>query len=282
MPEDTSNIIFRHILVALDTSGHSRSALIAAAQLAQLSKAELRGLFVHDEQWFRIGRFPLSNEISEITGEKRKLAEKYIEKQIQLLENRIKEHMRNIDRIFDIDHKWNSVKGTIETEVLKAGKKADLITIGRTGFSNKLEDKLGRTARYIVKHSEKPVLLLEEGQRLSQSVIVIYDGTSQAKRSLDLGLKIAGNNEGELLIFGLIAPSESVKDRTREIEKKVQNADVDISLRLFKRDDILNLTSNIYQLTGGLLIIPKDQPLIKEEWIGKIFNLAQCPLLLMN
>lgn len=282
MTDNSIDIGFRHILVALDSSGHSLSALEAAAQLAKISEAELQGLFVHDEIWYRISRIPAVREISEITGESRELPEEYIQKQIRLLEGRIRRQLKNISRKYGIEHSWNSARGTIIEELLKAAEKTDLVTIGRSGHSHSRAFKIGRTARAVLKETGKPVLLLEEGVKLDEGVIVVYDGTPEGKRSLELGLRLARINNDELRVLGLANRSEALQDRNREIEEKVQNANIRVRLHLLVQDDLWNVTRAINKVRGGLLIIPKNQPLVQGEWVGRIFQMANCPLLLMN
>lgn len=283
MAQKSSDITFRRILVALDTSPHSRAALKAAAHLAKISEGELEGLFVSDATWHRIGRLSLITEVSEITGEQRQLGKKDIEKQCRLLENRIRRHLTSIARDMDIAHSMRSVKGSIAEELLKAAEDADLVTIGRTGHAHKQESELGKTARVIIQQSPKPVLMVEKGLSIGNNpIICVYDGTKQSQRGLKVALQLAERNKNQLIIIGLANQSDSVQDRNKEIEQEVQNAKVPVRLHLLKQHNIWNVTRLLNKLNGSLLIMPKDQPLIKEEWAGKIFNMAKCPLLLMS
>ncbi|MDZ7690947.1 MAG: universal stress protein [Balneolaceae bacterium] len=283
MNQERPTIYFRRILVALDTSAHSRAALHAAAQLAKLAEAELKGLYVSDATWHRLGKLSLIKEISEITGESRSLGEEEMEKQSELIKKRIEDYLSKIARSSGISYSLNSVRGSIGEELLKAAEGVDLITIGRTGHSHKQEDKLGKTARYIIKHAQKPVLVLEQGLTIGNApIICIYDGTEQSQRGLKLALNLAKKQRNQLQIIGLANQSESIQNRNKEIEEHVQNAKVQVRLNLLNQDNIWNLTRMLNKMQGSLLIIPKNQPLIKDEWAGKIFNMAKCPMLLMN
>lgn len=283
MTEDPPDIGFRRILVALDTSHHSRAALRAAAYLAKLSEAELRGLYVSDSTWHQISRLSLISEVSEITGERRSLDEKEMQQQSKLLESRIRTLIKQTAQELSIPHSLTTVQGTIGDELIKASKEADLITIGRSGHSHKQAKKLGKTAQMVIKQSPKPVLMLEHGLSIgSAPFICIYDGTEQAQRGLKLALNFAQAANNQLLIMGLANQSESVQNRNKEIEKQVQNANVPVRLHLLKQNNIWNVTRLLNKLHGSMLIMPKDQPLIKDEWAGRIFNMAKCPLLLMS
>ncbi|MFH5833690.1 universal stress protein [Halalkalibaculum sp. DA3122] len=283
MTEELPDIGFRRILVALDTSNHSRAALQAAAYLAKLSEAELRGLYVSDATWHQISRLSLISEVSELTGEPRTFSEEDISRQSKLVENRIRDLLKQVAGTMEIPHTLDSVQGSIEDELIKASEEADLITIGRAGHSHKQESKLGKTARFIVRRSSKPVLMLEHGLSIGGApVICIYDGTEQAQRSLELALKIARKSSTRLLVIGLANQSDSVNNRNKEIEERVQNASIPVRLHLLKQHNIWNVTRLLNKLYGSLLVMPKDQPLIREEWAGKIFHMAKCPLLLIS
>ncbi|MDX1639460.1 MAG: hypothetical protein R3281_15950, partial [Balneolaceae bacterium] len=108
------------------------------------------------------------------------------------------------------------------------------------------------------------------------------DGTEAGQRGLELALKLAQINGNQLLILGVSNRSHSVKNRSREIEEMVQKANISARLHLIDRNILLHTTRLLNQVRGSLLIIPKNQPLLKEEWAGKMFKMAKCPLLLMN
>ena len=281
MEENNRDILFRRILVAMDTSEQSRSALEAAAWFARLMDAELRGIFVQDEIWYRLGRLSISREISEITGRPRDLPENYMEQQVRVLEQRIHRQVKRICREFGVSHTWNSTKGSIENQVLQAAENADLITIGRSGHSHSREYKLGTTAQAIIRKADKPVLLLDKSLNPNKACIVVYDGTPAGQRALKTGLHLARENQNELHILGLAQTPESVQDLKREVEREVQQAEIPVRLHLMEQHNLWNLTRLLHRIRGGLLIIPKKQPLIKDEWLGRIIHTADCPLLLM-
>lgn len=283
MNQKLPKIRFRRILVALDTSPHSQAALHAAAHLARHAEAELQGLFVSDDTWHKIGKISLIREISEITGETRSFGEKEMEEQSRLIKNRIEEYLQKIARHSGVKYRLDSVTGSIEEELLKAAEDVDLITVGRTGHAHKQEDQLGKTTRHIISHAKKPVLMLEKGLSIGKApIICIYDGTEQSQRGLDLALNLAERQQSQVQIIGLANQSESIQNRNKEIEERAQQANIPVRLHLIKQSNILNLTRLLNRMHGSLLIIPKNQPMVKDEWAGKIFNMAKCPMLLMS
>jgi len=282
MAEDKPHTItLRRILVALDTSRHSRAALETAAKLAKVSKAEIRGLFVQDAYWHKVGELSFISEVSELTGSVRPIQHKNIEEQVRVLEYRIKRMMQEIIGQSEIPHTWETTRGTIEDEILAAAEEADLITIGRAGHSKK--KRLGKTARTIIEKADKPVLLLKEGVTLGHPVVVVYDGSSESRHGLEIALSIAREQESKLIVIALgNDPSAARTERDREIEKVIERAEPNIDVIVQKSMDISEFTASVNRKHCGLLVISKNQPILEKISLNDLLDLLSCPILLMN
>src|SRR5699024_5181335 len=97
MAEDEEQVIlFRRILVAVDTSAHSRAALEAAADLAQATEAHLSGIFVEEEHWNRVGRLPSGSSVNVLTGRSETLEEERLQHRIEYLTKRLRRDLKRI------------------------------------------------------------------------------------------------------------------------------------------------------------------------------------------
>ncbi|MDX1670829.1 MAG: universal stress protein [Balneolaceae bacterium] len=280
--EQQKQLTFQRILVALDTSGHSRAALEAAARLAKLSEAELKGLFVQDAEWHRLSQLPSLQEVRDLTGELQSLERNSMKKQIHLLEKRVEEMVRLISRQADVKHSMETAVGSIEEKVLEAAKDADLITIGRAGHSYSSQRKVGRTARGIIEKSDKPVLLLQRGSRLRRSIVAVYDGSESSKKGLKIARQLAEIQGGTLTILVLRNDPDAIRERDRDFEDLVGNGSLAVRVLTVDKADQYNFTKMINRLHSGLLVIPKDQPLFDAGSLDTLLNRIDCPLLLMN
>lgn len=282
MAEDKpDSITFRRILVALDTSRHSRAALETAAELAELSRAEIRGLFVQDAYWYKLGKLSFISEVSELTGTVRPIQHKNIEEQIRVLEYRVKRMMQEIIGKSEIPHTWETTRGTIEDEILAAAEEADLITIGRAGHSKK--KKLGRTAQTIIERADKPVLLLKEGLTLGHPVVVVYDGSSESQHGLEIALSLARKIESKLIVIALKNDPSAVRsERDKGLEQVVDDSASSVEVIVQKSADIGEFTASINRKNCGLLVISKNQPILGKISLSELMNLLACPILLMN
>ena len=282
MSDKKETVTFSDILVALDSSRHSRAALESAALIAKLLEANLCGLFVHDAQWLRISRLPTAFEINEVTGEITPIAQDSIKEQIQKLEKQIKDHFEQISEEFQLPHSWKSVHGGVKEKVFEAAKEADLITIGRIGRSFYKTGKLGSTARAVIQELDKPVLILQEGIELKDKIVAVYDGTSQSKTGVNLAAVLAKKNQDKLVIIDLTHGTPDEADAEKELDQLLSYATLDLEILTLKEPNIGKFLFLLNRLKGGLLVIPKTERYTKYTNLERILEAVISPVLLMT
>jgi nucleotide-binding universal stress UspA family protein len=283
MAEDKEKtILFREILVAVDTSSHSRAALEAAASLAKISKAHLNGIFVEEENWSHVGQLPPASAINAITGQSESLEKDVLQQQVQQLAARLQREIERISRRNEIRHTWKAVRGRVAEEILKAAEDADLITIGRRGRSFIQKSKLGSTTREIIRKADKPILILKEGLVLGRTITVVYNGTPQSQNGLKMALNIARENEWELAVLVTDGSKSEGSDRDKTAEKMVENADISVNIHLLRKSSVGRFLNIVNYEHSGLLIIPRNQSFLQGEALEITIEHIQCPVLLVN
>lgn len=281
MAEDTNrDILLRKILVAIDPSSHSHAALEAAAVLAKTLEAQIHGLFVQDEVWKKVSRIPSSSIINEITGTIHPLEQDALENQLEMLKKRLRRRLETISRKNRIKHTWESVQGKVENKILEAAKQADLLTIGRRGSSFPRKKQLGSSAKAIIRKSDKPILILRQGLHLGANICVLYDASEESQRAIRLALSLAQKNESTLTVLVADNNPEAVDERSRELEKELEKARVSTSVKLLKNTRAWSFLNLMHNIDSGLLVIPKQQPIIQKN-LETVLDRIKCPMLLM-
>lgn len=281
MDEETEKtVLVREILVAVDISKHSQAALEAAVALARTLEANIRGVFVHDEVWNHISRLPSISAVNTLTGQIFPFEDDTMEERVRLLESRLRQKLENISRRRDITHSWHSARGIVEEEILVAAKKTDLITIGLKGSSTRRKI-MGSSARRVIEKTDKPVLVLKEGLRLGRTITAVYDGSTGSQKGIKMALDIAERNESTLKVLILNNELEAREDRNQKLESLFRNRNVFAKFELLDRPDASQFLNSVNQQKSGLLIVPKDLPLLKRS-LDVILNHINCPLLMMN
>lgn len=279
-PESDKEKLLREILVAIDTSPHSEAALEAAVALAEILEANIQGLFVQNELWERLSELPSTTAISELTGREGPFEQETVEEQMKLLRSRLRRKLKYVSSRHRVTHNLRFTRGRVEEEVLEAARRVDLITIGWKGHSARGQ-RLGSSARAIIREADKPVLILEKGLRLGTVLTVAYDASEESRKGLRLALEIAQKKNSTLnvLVFG--EADDELENRYDEVRRMLDDARVFAEVELMGRPDLGGFINAVYRQRCGLLIMPRDLPMLAGS-LETVLRHIGCPLLLVK
>jgi len=280
--KEENSITISEVLVALDSSIHSRAALETAAMVAELMQADLSGIFVREKEWKKISRLSSAQEIDEKTGEISAIVENRVDEQIRNLEKEIREHFELIAERNKIQSSWKSVEGAVNEEVLEEAKNADLITIGSRGRSYTKRNRLGSTAKAIITESQKPILILQEGFKIGRVAVALYDGSPKSRKSVKLAATLAEKNESALIILDLEGDHRDSDQRISDLRKLTEHANIEADQMVMKNPDIGRFTYLLRKIGSGLLVMPNSPKYIKSRNLEHILESVSCPVLLMS
>lgn len=277
----TKELTIQRILVAVDNSKKSVAALEAAAILARLTKANIEGLYVQEERWHSLDDRPAATLIDGLTGKAQTLEKNGLKHEAELIAQRLKKQLRSYSRRHKVKHQWKSVRGKAIEEILKASKKADLITIGCRSNAMLQQKKLGSTTKAIIKQTNKPVLVLTDKLLLNRTIAVVYDGSKESKRSLKMGLYIAQKKKSSLFVFAVNNRKHNRNSELKKIEQLVDKATVPVKVATFNRPTIGSFIHIMKRQRPGLILISKKQPLLNDESLENILHYLNYSILLM-
>lgn len=264
------------ILVALDHSSHSRTALESAAFIAQLMEARIHGLFVHDKQWLRISKLSSLSEIDELTGSISPIGRESIEKKIRDFEKAIKENFEQISKQYQLTHTLSTAKGVVTEKVLEAAKNVDLITVGSRGRSFHKKSTLGSTAAAIIHAADKPVLILQKKYRPDKPAIVVFDGSQKSIDGVKIASSIALKNSSPLIVLDM----SDAYNIDKSLETILGNAEIDTRIIKLDQPNMGKFLFLLSRLRGGLLVLPKNKRYTKKTTVEYMLESAECPILL--
>ncbi len=150
-------ITLRRILVALDASPDSLSALQAALSFARLVNAEIEGLFVEDTLLLELADSPFAAEIA-FTAQGQPLSRARMEAKLRSQSARARRLLADAASAANIPWSFRSVRGRVSAELLAAAARADLLALGRAGWSQRAPARLGSTAAALFS-ADIPLLL---------------------------------------------------------------------------------------------------------------------------
>lgn len=175
----------KRILISLDSSNCGRIALQAAVRLAVSTRAELQGLFVEDEDLVRLASLPFSREIEFASASLRDLQSVNMERALHFAAEQAQQAFTNALKQVNLQSSFRTVRGTVTRESLAAAGDVDLVVIGQQGRSPRV-----MAGEY-----------LPERSKLDQRVVVVFDGSPSAIRTLEVAKGLADPSPMVVLVL---------------------------------------------------------------------------------
>ncbi|MCD6557261.1 MAG: universal stress protein [Bacteroidales bacterium] len=192
--------MIRRILVPMDPSEYSKSALLYAANIAQKQQSEIEGMTVIDIPDIEdvVTTFlPLPQGTEKRIAHENEMINDARQKSGKLLHEFgtfCDEH-----RIFCTRRQY---EGKPENVILKESKFFDLVIIGmRTYFHFETDYKAGHSLEKLLNHTITPIMAVPKKFRQVKKVLIAYDGSMPAVRAMQRFVHMAVNSEFEITLL---------------------------------------------------------------------------------
>jgi len=278
MTNEEEGFRIRRILVPLDESRYSGSALKAAIQWAAQWQAELHGLFVEDVNLLKMASLPFSREISPLSPATRQLDPLSMEQTLRARAERCRRQMQEQAEQAKLNWSFRVTRGHVAAEVLSHGSQTDLVIMGRAGHSSTGAGRLGSTALSVCRQSACSVFLTGNGLEEMRPV-VLYDGSTAAGRGLTLAVRMVQAEHCPLTLL-LVAADEA---STSELEHMAKAAVGDTTeLKVVVLSDPLKALQWVERVPGALLILDAASSLWADPACSAFLTRAPYPVLLVR
>ena len=262
------------VLLALDISRRSRTALETAAALAATLDFELAGLFVEDVNLLRVGGLPFTRELGFFSHDPRTID---LEEMEQALHREAEEAQQLIaETAARLQLRWSFhiARGQIADELFALAGDLDLVV-------------LGKCARMGMRSLGDFVAAALPGEiravRESRPVVAVYDGSACAHRILELAQRLALAGSLELKV--LVAASTDAEFSRRASKAKVLLTRAGIVSPVCRRitpGATGELATAVRQEGAGVLVLNGDERFRGGEGFATLLNEIDCPVVLVG
>ncbi len=280
MEQEAVKISVRRILVALDASPHSQAALAAAVELAARFDAELIGLFVEDIALLHLAEAPFAREIGLYAPARQPLNAAHVLRQFRARAERVQQALQRAATRAQVRWTFQVTRGPIIAEVLAAASAADLVILGKAGWSLTLRGHLGSTARAVLAEAPCPALALRRGIKLETPIRVMYDGSPLAQKALAAALALAVDDNAPLSILILAATPAAGRVVQAQAEQWRQTQNVEAYFSHFS--NARQLTDFLQSAGQGTLVLPARSAMLSDEALLTLLDAVGCPTLLIR
>jgi len=149
----------RHILVALDPSAAGRAALQMAARLAAESAAELRGVFVEDDELCRLAGLPIAAEVRPGMATAQALSLERLAREWAAQARGLERDLAGQAAQWNVSWSFRVVRSTAGAELGNLGQQADLVLCAGGAGARYRPRGLGRPARELARQAGRTLLL---------------------------------------------------------------------------------------------------------------------------
>lgn len=220
------------ILLPLDVSRDSLTALQVAFDLAAALGGEVSGLFIEDPRLLLAGSFPFAREVGSSSGTRQRIQRSDIEHRFRIVATGAREALAEAGQRRKVRFSFRVTRGDVPAEILTAATDADIVVLGKAGWSVGAFRKPGSTCLAILSGSHVPVLIVERGASFAPPILAVNDGTAAGRRAVDFAHELSRSLGWAIAVFSAHGMSRA--------------------------DDVL---SSIYREKPPLMVLPASLPL---------------------
>lgn len=269
----------RRILVAIDHSPGSRAALEAAAELAEVFRAQLRGLFVAEPSLRALATHPVSSEVSLRTGLAREWGPDLLGLQLRARAEQARRRLHEVAERHHVEWSFSVVEEELGRAVLAASEEADLATVGRERWTAETRSQRRATGE-LVRSTRHLTLIHREGRLSALPPVVIYDGSEAAWRALDFVAQLPRVRGRRLEILVAARGEGAVETARRELEEWGRRHGLSLALHVPASLRVPGVLRMISLFRRHLVVLPQGSPLLRGHALGELLRLA-CSVLVV-
>jgi nucleotide-binding universal stress UspA family protein len=247
----------KRIVLAIDGSPHSLAAMQAAVDLSAGLKAELVAVFVEDLNLLRMAQLPIANEVSRYTASIHRLPPERIRRQLRAQASQARAALARQARRQAVDWEFIVLRGDISLELLAKAEGADLMIMGKAGWSK--TRRMGSTTRLVIRQAPSFVLVLQQGVHWARPVLLVYDGSPASERGLDVARELAEQSGHPLSVMTVAQDEAGAARLERAVVAELAGEAEDVSffrVLAARSEDLARLVESM----DCLLVVPANLP----------------------
>ncbi len=196
----------------------------------------------------------------------------------EILDDDARKARADLRRLADragIESSFRVARGAVTGEILAAAAEADLVILGRIGWTVRRRRDLGKTARELISRGRR-VLLLERSAVVKPPIVVLYDGSDAGADALDLAAHLADRRGDQLQL--LLVGADEGELRANAAGRGGPAAET----RWLGRPGPKALARAVSRRRGGVVIVPVTGPGLGEEHLRTLLDNVACPVLAVS
>jgi nucleotide-binding universal stress UspA family protein len=271
----------KRILIAIDASPYSLTALEAAAELAEKLEVELHGIYIEDTNLLRLAELPFAREFRYSRAASQKLDSSQMTEQLRLQAALARRHFDNLVTQRKLDHSFQVTRGVIANELQKATQESDILVMGRISRSLLQTTHLGSTAKTAVFHARPSLFLAHTTVDLNQPLLLVYDGSEAAERALTLAVQLGGRTTLYNILIN--TPDDGKAQAIKHhLDEYFQSKRINGSFRRLHQITLKEILYILNMTHSGILVINQDNEQLSPDLVKDLLETIECPVFIIK
>jgi nucleotide-binding universal stress UspA family protein len=171
-------------------------------------------------------------------------------------------------------------RGEIDAELIAAALEADLVILGRMGWSG--SRRLGSTAQAMASQQERPALIHAPTVKLKPKILVLYDGSESAQKALTMAAGMVQDRQGVLTIAILASQEEQAKELQLECALWLKSRGLQSHYRWLLEADESMIKRLMSMESGCVLVLPGELPILEGKRLTGLIDDLKCPVMVVR
>jgi nucleotide-binding universal stress UspA family protein len=267
----------RPIIVAVDASPSSIAACEAAAAFAAARDASLIGIFVEDIELLQTAQIPTIREIGSFSASVRALDPSDLEDQLRARATQAKRALEKVARGARVAWSFRVVRGSVSSQLVSAAAEADIITLGKVGWSLAGRGHVGSTARALLARARSWVLILQPGQGRPGPVRALLEASTPLDDIVDAAAALADQAGADIELVSFAPNADAARGLAGRAKERLAALHLEARARWLGPTDGDALARAVSE-SAGALVVAADSDAFRPE----LLNEMTCPVLVVR
>ena len=199
----------KSILIAIDDSESSKSALNIGLEVAKITGAKVKGLYIEDIsrllEWQPVELMGAAvGAVSAIPTSRPTVEQVEVEKGFIKESESLHKLFKDKCKSYSVDGIFLTKRGNVDELIYEFAKTVDLVIIGRRGKTYpENSSEPGPRTENLLRNTTRPVLVVPPKAQLNNKILIAYDGGKTAQRALMAGAVFASLQKSEVKVVSI-------------------------------------------------------------------------------
>jgi len=272
-------MVYRRVVLQIDAASHCLDTITMASEIAARLDAELRGVFVEDNDLLSAGGLDFVREISLSSATARHFDRPAIEAQMNAMARSARRKLAQEAAKRDLIFAFQTIRGDRQRGLKEIAGEKDLIITEGTGRLHRRSFKTPFTS--LEAQWDRTTLMLKGGGQLSNQIVIICCDVDEARRALQAVGSISLTNDRRVMLLPVASGTEHGRNLRQDLAALVKNSPTDVTIADADITDHMQVMKRLGP-NNNLVVLSEHNPMLSEQETLRLLFESAHPLLIVR